>query len=69
MLSKAQWLYVFKRFWRGAWRYLRHVSGDDAYERYLQHRAVYHPDEPLLSRQDYFKREQSRKWDGIRRCC
>lgn len=69
MLSKAQWLYVLKRTWQGAWRYVRHVSGDDAYERYLQHSAVYHPDETPLNRKDYFKREQSRKWDGIWRCC
>ena len=69
MLSKAQGLYVLKRIWQGAWRYVRHVSGDDAYERYLQHCAVYHPDETPLNRKDYFRREQSRKWDGIRRCC
>lgn len=48
---------------------LRELSGDDAYERYLQHHASAHPDEPLLSRAAFFKQEQERKWDGVRRCC
>jgi uncharacterized short protein YbdD (DUF466 family) len=65
MLSAKQWRYFFQR----VWRYLRQVTGDDAYERYLQHCEVFHPDQVPLSRKDYFKQEQSRKWDGIRRCC
>ena len=65
MLSATQWRYFFQRFWR----YLRQVTGDDAYERYLQHCEVFHPKQVPLSRKDYFKQEQSRKWDGIRRCC
>lgn len=60
---------AFKRVLLETWKYLRHVSGDDAYERYLQHCAEHHPDVEPLSRQEYFKREQSRKWEGIRRCC
>lgn len=65
MLSATQWRYFFQR----VWRYLRQVTGDDAYERYLQHCEIFHPNDAPLSRQDYFKQEQSRKWDGIRRCC
>ncbi|MGD9786347.1 MAG: YbdD/YjiX family protein [Sulfuricellaceae bacterium] len=51
------------------WRMIRRLSGDDAYERYLAHHAAAHPGEPPLSRREYFKREQERKWGGIRRCC
>lgn len=51
------------------WRYIRRLSGDDAYERYLAHHAAAHAGEPPLSRKEYFKREQERKWGGIRRCC
>jgi len=51
------------------WRIIRRLSGDDAYERYLDHHATAHPGEAPLSRKEYFKREQERKWGGIRRCC
>lgn len=51
------------------WRYIRRVSGDDAYERYLKHQASAHPQEAPLSRKAFFRREQEKKWDGIRRCC
>jgi uncharacterized short protein YbdD (DUF466 family) len=48
---------------------IRQLSGDDAYERYLRHHARAHPDEPPLSRTVFFRREQDRKWNGVRRCC
>jgi uncharacterized short protein YbdD (DUF466 family) len=52
-----------------AWSVLRELSGDDAYERYLQHHAATHPDEQPRDRAAFFKAEQARKWDGVRRCC
>ncbi|MGO9445370.1 MAG: CstA-like transporter-associated (seleno)protein [Thiobacillaceae bacterium] len=54
---------------RSCWAFVRQISGDDAYERYLAHCAKAHPDESALSRKEFFQREQTRKWDGIRRCC
>ncbi|RVU40235.1 YbdD/YjiX family protein [Rheinheimera riviphila] len=51
------------------WTLLRQLSGDDAYERYLRHQLSQHPDEPPLDRKSFFKREQERKWHGIKRCC
>lgn len=54
---------------RRLWQLVRQASGDDAYERYLAHQRQAHPGEPALSRREYFKREQERKWNGIRRCC
>ncbi len=41
------------------WRWLRAVSGDDAYERYLAHHAAAHPDGMPLGRREFFSREQA----------
>lgn len=54
---------------RRAWRFLRQVSGDDAYERYLVHHARAHPGECALSRRGYFDQRQKQKWSGVNRCC
>jgi uncharacterized short protein YbdD (DUF466 family) len=48
--------------------WLRAVSGDDAYERYLTHHARTHEGPPLSRRAFYEEREQ-RKWSGVSRCC
>lgn len=48
------------------WRTLR---GEDAYARYLRHAAHAHADRPPMSRKEFFKVEQARRWDGVRRCC
>jgi uncharacterized short protein YbdD (DUF466 family) len=55
--------------WRACWRALRALSGDDAYERYLEHRAAAHPEAPALSRREFYVDEQRRKWGSINRCC
>ena len=52
-----------------AWRFLRQASGDDAYERYLEHQALAHPDDPAMSRSQYFRFRQDQKWNRITRCC
>ncbi|WP_020563351.1 YbdD/YjiX family protein [Methylosarcina fibrata] len=63
---------AFKRIWQG----LRRLSGDDAYERYLKHHAEHRclsygheAGEPPLSKAEFFKQWQERKWNGINRCC
>lgn len=58
---------VFGRFWQA----LRQVSGDDAYERYLAHWRAHHGGEggEPLNPEDFFKAEQERRWDGVKRCC
>jgi uncharacterized short protein YbdD (DUF466 family) len=55
--------------WKKLWSALRRLSGDDAYERYLTHHAQAHPDEIALNRKAFFRCEQERKWNGVRRCC
>jgi len=53
-----------------AWRTLRELSGDDAYERYLAHQRAHNADgTPPLSRAAFFRVEQQRKWNGVKRCC
>jgi uncharacterized short protein YbdD (DUF466 family) len=51
------------------WDFVREVSGDDAYERYLTRHARAHPDLTPMTRPEFFTAEQDRKWDGITRCC
>jgi uncharacterized short protein YbdD (DUF466 family) len=54
------------------WQFIRQLSGDDVYERYLKHYAEVHAKEnlePPLSREVFFKKWQESKWESIRRCC
>lgn len=51
------------------WHFVRHLSGDDAYERYLAHHASCHAGATPLTRKEYFRDCEKRKWGGIRRCC
>ena len=54
---------------RAFWQAIRRLSGDDAYERYLQQIAEHgHEGEPM-SRQEFFKQWQDSKWKGVKRCC
>lgn len=55
---------------RSAWALLRQWSGDDAYERYLAHHQLTHPDQPLLSRREFIRRYQYERFSsGPNRCC
>jgi uncharacterized short protein YbdD (DUF466 family) len=56
---------------RMIWALLREVTGDDAYERYLAHWRAQHAKDGSrpLDRSAFWREEQRRKWDGVRRCC
>ena len=54
---------------KNLWQVLREATGDDAYERYLAHHRVHHPGEPTLSRCDYYRQQQEKKWSRVSRCC
>jgi uncharacterized short protein YbdD (DUF466 family) len=60
---------------RVAWRILRQLSGDDAYERYLEHfveRSLISncsECQQPLSKKAFFRRWQDEKWYGVKRCC
>ncbi len=57
------------------WWMVRRLSGDDAYDRYLEHYADHHQSDAEhdcdgpLSRAEFFKQWQDEKWNGIKRCC
>ncbi len=52
------------------WAAFRELTGDDAYERYVEHWRRHHADGGApLSRAAFCREEQRRKWEGVRRCC
>lgn len=56
---------------RRIWALLRELTGDDAYERYLEHCRGRHALDGAapLDRASFYSKELQRKWDGVRRCC
>jgi uncharacterized short protein YbdD (DUF466 family) len=55
---------------RRTWQIVRALSGDDAYERYLQHCREHHPGSPPLDPRAFYLREQERRYrDGPTGCC
>jgi uncharacterized short protein YbdD (DUF466 family) len=53
------------------WQLIRQLSGDDAYEKYLKHFYAHHTDDEALplTRTEFFKQWQDKKWTGVKRCC
>ena len=47
-----------------AWQVLRSLSGDDAYERYLEHARAHHGESSPLDRRAFYLREQERRFSG-----
>ena len=56
---------------RKIWAVIRELTGDDAYERYLEHWRLQHARDGArpLGRAAFCREEQRRKWEGVRRCC
>lgn len=52
-----------------SWKLLRRLAGDDAYDRYCEHRRRHHPEEVLLDRRSYYLQALEHKWSGVTRCC
>ena len=51
------------------WDVVRALSGDDSYERYVEHQQQTHPSQPILDRKAFFAINLKNKWSGIARCC
>lgn len=50
--------------------YLREVSGESAYDRYVEHVRRDHPDQPVMSRRDFERgRQDERNRNPRARCC
>jgi uncharacterized short protein YbdD (DUF466 family) len=61
---------AFRQGARGLARYLREVSGETAYQRYVEHRRREHADEPVMSRRDFERwRMDQRDENPGARCC
>ncbi len=58
-----------KTLLKGCVAHVRHLTGDDAYERYLVRHQKQHAGQPPLDRRAFYIAEQLRKWDGVKRCC
>ncbi|MGR9108534.1 MAG: YbdD/YjiX family protein [Gammaproteobacteria bacterium] len=56
------------------WQALRTLSGDNAYERYLESHARRHTNEgapgcTALSKAEFYRQRQEDKWNRLNRCC
>lgn len=50
-------------------QWLHQLNGEAAYANYLAHLRAHHPEATPLNRDEFHRREQQRRWDGVRRCC
>lgn len=58
------------RAWQGVRWYLREVTGESAYERYVEHERAAHPDRPVASRGEFERRRQDlENARPQQRCC
>ncbi len=58
---------AIRHFWQG----LMTLTGDDAYQRYLEHwyGEHDHSGQRPLTRREFYLAEQQRKWNKPNRCC
>ena len=47
---------------RTIWEYLKEISGENAYDRYLQIHAATHPGKPAMSRGVFYRWRQNEKY-------
>ncbi len=53
-----------------AWRFVRELSGDNAYEHYLEHWHQHHSDnEKPMDRKTFYRKQTEHDWNKINRCC
>jgi uncharacterized short protein YbdD (DUF466 family) len=49
---------VLTRSWRAVRWYVREVTGESAYDRYVEHERLGHPDRPVMTRGEFERRRQ-----------
>jgi len=49
---------------RSAWWYLKEVSGENAYDRYLERHRATHPTKEPLGRGEFYRRLQDEKYSN-----
>lgn len=52
------------RSMRSAWEYLKEVSGENAYDRYLENHRATHPEKKPLGRGEFYRRQQDEKYSN-----
>ena len=59
-----------KQAFAGVRWYLREVSGESAYDHYVEHMRRDHPSQPVMSRRDFERqRQDAREANPRARCC
>jgi uncharacterized short protein YbdD (DUF466 family) len=49
---------------RDFWGYLKEISGENAYDRYLATHAATHPGKPAMSRGEFYRWRQDEKYNN-----
>jgi uncharacterized short protein YbdD (DUF466 family) len=49
---------------RALWEYLKEISGENAYDRYLQLHEATHPDKPPMGRGEFYRHRQDEKYSN-----
>ena len=48
---------------RYAWEYLKEISGENAYDRYVMVHMATHPEKPPMSRGEFYRHRQDEKYN------
>ena len=55
------------------WQLLKRIflslDGKSEYKKYLHHCYQEHPDQTILTKQKFFAKKETEKWNKINRCC
>ena len=49
---------------RYAWEYVKEISGENAYDRYLKFHTATHPDKSPLGRGEFYRQRQDEKYNN-----
>jgi uncharacterized short protein YbdD (DUF466 family) len=67
MLNKMRSLLQYRK------QFISLLVGVPSYEKYVEHMALHHPDEPVKSRKEFFCEAQESRYSGkdgkVSRCC
>lgn len=58
-----------KQFLSAGLSLLRGVTGDDAYDRYIDHMKLTQPQEEPMSAEAFFRAQLEQKWNCVNGCC
>ncbi len=51
-------------FLRAIWEYLKEISGENAYDKYLAVHATTHPDRQAMTRGEFYRTRQDEKYNN-----